>query len=128
MTAYADQDALRAALARMFDLMQHDAAFRAGTQKARLSVGFEISDLDLTFVLSFERGNINAQLDALPDAADVQLSLTSDTYDRMFGGELAPLQAALAGDLAFAGNIAAAMGLQSLLPEMIRVYKNARES
>ncbi len=126
MTAYASKQAMETTLTRSFELMQSDTAFREGTKKAHLSIGFEIDDLDLKFILAFDHGAMTSALDADPEEADVQLSLSSDAYDRMFTGELNPMKAALSGELAFAGNIPAAMGLQSLLPEMIRIYQIAK--
>jgi putative sterol carrier protein len=126
MSAYASKQSMETTLTRMFDLMQNDAEFREGTKKARLTVSFEITDLDLLFLLSFDHGVITANLAAAPDEAEAELSMTSDAYDRMFSGTLVPLQAALNGELAFSGNVAAAMGLQGILPAMIRAYKAAK--
>jgi putative sterol carrier protein len=79
-------------------------------------------------MLEFDRGRVSTRLGAAPDEAEVELSMTSDAYDRMFGGSLAPLEAALNGELSFSGNVASAMGLQGILPQMIRAYKAAKEA
>jgi len=126
MPAYETKEAMEQVLTRMFDLMRHDDKMRQGTQKTRLSVGHEITDLDLTFVLTFDHGQCHGELGGAPDDADIQLSLTSEAYDRLFSGQLNAMQAALSGELAFSGNVASAMGLQGLLPEMIRIYKAAK--
>ncbi len=126
MTAYASKEAMEETLTRSFELMQSDAAFHEGTKKAHLSIGFEIDDLDLTFVIKLDHGSVAAALGASPEEADVELAMSSDAYDRMFTGQLSPMKAALFGDLAFSGDIPAATKLQGLLPEMIRIYKKAK--
>lgn len=128
MAAYKTKESMEATLTQMFDLMRNDAAFQDGTKKARLKVSFEITDLDLVFLLAIDRGSVVGKMEAAPDEAQVELSLTSDAYDRMFAGTLPPLEAALTGELSFSGDVAAAMGLQGLLPHMIRVYKLAKDS
>lgn len=126
MTAYTSQTTMEAALARMCELMQNDAAFREGTKKAHLSVSFEITDIDFVYLLAFDQGTVTGKPSAAPDEADVELSMSSDAFDRMFSGALIPMQAALTGELAFSGDVAAAMGLQGLLPRMISAYKAAK--
>ncbi len=126
MTAYATPESMSEMLTRSFGLMQSDAAFQEGTKKAHLSIGFEIEDLDLSFVIALDHGQVTATLGTCPDDADVQLALSSDAYDRMFTGELSPMKAALFGELSFSGDIPAATKLQGLLPEMIRVYSQAK--
>ena len=126
MTAYATKEAMQEALTRSFELMRSDAPFRQGTQKAHLSIGFEIDDLDLTFVIALDHGIVATTLGGSPEDADVQLAMSSEAYDRIFTGELSPMKAALFGDLSFSGDIPAATRLQGLLPEMIRVYTQAK--
>ncbi len=126
MAAYATRQDMESVLARTFELMKTDTAFQNGTKKTRLSIGFEIEDLELPFVIHLDQGTILSQIDTDPEEADVQLAMSSDAYDRMFSGDLNPLQAALNGELSFAGNIPSAMSLQGLLPEMIRIYKLAK--
>ncbi len=127
MAAFASKEAMETTLERNFELMKTDAAFREGTKKSHLSIGFEIDDLYVTFVLAFDHGNVTSTMPADPEEADVQLAMSSDAYDRMFTGELNPMKAALSGELAFAGDIPSAMSLQGLLPEMIRIYKLAKQ-
>jgi putative sterol carrier protein len=126
MATYETKEAMEQVLVRMFDLMKNDDKMREGTKKTRLSVGHEITDLDLTFVLTFDHGQCRGELGGAPDDADIQLSLTSEAYDRLFTGQLNATRAAVSGELAFSGNVASAMGLQGLLPETIRVYKAAK--
>ncbi len=126
MTAYATKDAMETTLRRTFELMQSDPAFCEGTQKAKLTISFEIDDLGLTYTLVVDHGKVIAQFDAAPDEAELQLTMSSDGYDRLFTGKLNPMKGMLFGDIAATGNIVAGRKLQGLLPEMIRVYKKAK--
>ncbi len=126
MAAYPSKEAMERTLSKSFELMSTDKAFQEGTVKTHLSIGFEIEDLDLTFVLRFEQGHMTCEMGASPEGTDFQLSLSSDVYDRMFSGKLNPVQAALFGQLGFSGNVPAAMSLQSHLPQMIRIYRQAK--
>lgn len=128
MAAYENKETMESTLTRMCELMKSDVAFREGTSKSHLTVSFEITDLDFTYLFAFDHGQVSGRVPAKSDEAEVELSLTSDAYDRMFGGTLVPMQAALTGELSFSGDVAAAMGLQSLLPPMIRAYKAAKEA
>ncbi len=126
MTAYASKQAMEVTLTRTFELMQRDPVFREGTQKAKLSISFEIDDLDLTYTLIVDHGIVTARFGASPDEAELQLTMSSDGYDRLFTGKLNPMKGMLFGDIAATGNIVAGRKLQGLLPEMIRVYKKAK--
>ncbi len=126
MTAFASKEEMETTLKRSFELMEHDARFCEATQKTQLGIGFEIDDLGITFVVSIHHGQVIGELGASPDEADVQLSLSSDSYDRMFTGNLGPTRAALFGQLAISGDIPKARKLQGLLPDMIRLYKKAK--
>jgi putative sterol carrier protein len=60
-------------------------------------------------------------------AADMaELCMTGEVFDGMFGDELDATTAAMSGDLAFAGDVSAAMGLQSLQDDLNRLYMAAR--
>ncbi len=126
MTAYASKEAMEATLRRTFELMQRDPAFREGTQKAKLTISFEIDDLGLTYTLMVDHGSVATRFDAPPEEAELQLTMSSDGYDRLFTGKLNPMKGMLFGDIAATGNIVAGRKLQGLLPNMIRVYKKAK--
>jgi putative sterol carrier protein len=52
--------------------------------------------------------------------------MDSDIFDGMFTGQVNAAKAAMKGDLAFSGNVAAAMRLQSLMDDFKRIYLQAK--
>ncbi len=126
MTAFASKEAMATVLKRTFDLMQQDPVFQEGTKKAKLSISFEIDDLGLTYTMKVDHGTTTTEFGAPPDQAELQLTMSSDGYDRLFTGKLNPMKGMLFGDIAATGNVVAGRKLQGLLPEMIRVYKKAK--
>ncbi len=87
---------------------------------------FEIEDLDLLFYVHFQDGQFSGGLGKPPAEAMVELSMASEVFDGMFSGELDATTAAMSGDLAFSGDVSAAMGLQTLQEDMNRLYLAAR--
>jgi len=86
----------------------------------------EIEDLDLFFYTHFQDGQFTGGLGEFTGEAMVELSMSSEVFDGMFSGELDATAAAMSGELAFSGDVSAAMGLQSLQDDMNRVYLVAR--
>ncbi len=126
MAAFASKQEMEPVVERSLELMRTDPTFIAGTKKTHMSLGFEIEDLGITYILKIDGGKIETEMGADPDDADFELALSSDDYDKMFTGKLNPMKAALTGDLYFSGNVKSAMQLQGLLPEMIRIYKKTK--
>jgi putative sterol carrier protein len=85
-------------------------------------VEFETEDLDFFFYTHFEDGDFSGGIGEYPGEAMVELCLSSEVFDGMFNGELDATTAAMSGDLAFGGDISAAMALQSLQDDLNRLY------
>jgi putative sterol carrier protein len=126
MAGYESSEEMARVISRWIELLQEDQAIKEGCQGYDVSVEFEIEDLDLFFHLHFLDGEFSGGLGQFPDEAMVELSMSSDIFDGMFSGELDATTAAMSGDLAFSGDVSAAMGLQSLQDDMNRVYLLAR--
>ena len=120
-TAEEMQEVLRA----MAELMQADAALLQASKGKNLTIGYEFPDLDVFFYTNFLDGIVEAGLYEWEDA-DVQLTMDSDIFDGMFTGKVNAAKAAMKGDLAFSGNVAAAMRLQSLMDDFKRIYLQAK--
>jgi autoinducer 2 (AI-2) kinase len=104
-----------------------DAALADAADGRDVTLHFLVTDLDLAFWLRL-RGGLSGGLGA-PDApAEVELRLRADVLDGMFTGRVNPMQAAMAGRLAFTGDAAKAMTLQHLQADLARLYRAAREA
>jgi putative sterol carrier protein len=90
-------------------------------------MSFEFPDLEVFFYTRFLDGKVEGGLGELEDA-EIQLTMDSDIFDGMFTGKVNAAKAAMKGDLAFSGNVAAAMRLQSLMNDYQRVYLAAKSA
>ena len=82
-------------------------------------------DLDVFFYTNFRDGEVESGLGELEDS-EIYLTMDSDIFDGMFTGKVNAAKAAMKGDLAFSGNVAAAMRLQSLMDDFKRIYLQAK--
>ena len=126
MAGYESAAEMEKVIARWLELMTDDGATREGCQGYDVSVEFEIEDLDLFFYTHFQDGSVSGGTSGFPGEAMVELSMSSEVFDGMFSGEMDATTAAMSGDLAFAGDVSAAMGLQSLQDDLNRLYLTAK--
>ena len=126
MTVYESSEEMERVIHSWLELLQDDEAIKEGCEGYDVSVEFEIEDLDLLFYTHFQDGQFSGGLGEFPGEAMVELSMPSEVFDGMFSGEMDATSAAMSGELAFSGDVSAAMGLQSLQDDMNRVYLVAR--
>lgn len=126
MAGYESNAEMGKIVARWLELLSTDEAVKEGSKGYDVSVEFEIEDLDLFFHTHFHDGEFSGALEQFPEEAMVELSMSSEIFDGMFSGELDATSAAMSGELAFSGDVSAAMGLQSLQDHLNRVYLIAR--
>jgi len=126
MTDYDSAEEMGKVIARWLELVGEDRAISEGCEGYDVSVEFEIEDLDLFFYTHFNDGSFSGGIGNFPGESMVELCMSSEVFDGMFSGELDATTAAMSGDLAFAGDVSAAMGLQSLQEDLNRLYLVAR--
>jgi putative sterol carrier protein len=126
MAGYESSAEMERVISRWLDLLKEDEAVKEGSRGYDVSVEFEIEDLDFFFCIHFEDGEFSGGLGEFPGEALVELSMSSEVFDGMFGGDLDATSAAMSGELAFSGDVSGAMGLQSLQEDLNRVYLVAR--
>ncbi len=126
MPAFQTSEELSQVLAKMAELMQSDSALIQASKGKSLTMSFEFPDMDAFFYIRFLDGEIEAGLGELEES-DMQLTMDSDIFDGMFTGKVNAAKAAMKGDLAFSGNVAAAMRLQNLMDDFKRIYLQARD-
>lgn len=127
MTVFESRESLERVLTRLAELVQTDPAFLKASQDKTLTVSMEFPDLETFFYTNFHDGQVEAGLGELAENATVELVVDSDIFDRIFSGQLNPAKAAMKGDLAFSGNVAAAMRFQGVLSDFIRLYQQAKK-
>ena len=121
MPTFQAPDELAKVLNRMAELAQTDEALIKASKGKKLTIAYEFPDLEVFFHTDFMDGKVEAGLGELEDA-DISLTMDSDIFDGMFTGKVNAAKAAMKGDLAFSGNVAAAMRLQSLMDDFKRIY------
>jgi putative sterol carrier protein len=125
MATYNTAHDLQQVLSRMAELAETDEALIQASRGRTLTMGYEFPDLDVFFHTNFLDGHVEAGLGELDDA-DIFLTMDSDIFDGMFTGKVNAAKAAMKGDLAFSGNVAAAMRLQGLMDDFKRLYVQAK--
>lgn len=125
MPTFETPEEMERVLRKMAEMAQSDEALVEASQGKHLTISYEFPDLDLFFYTNFLDGKVEAGLGEFEDA-DVQLTMDSDIFDGMFTGTVNAAKAAMKGDLAFSGNVAAAMRLQGLMGDFQRIYKQAQ--
>jgi putative sterol carrier protein len=126
MAGYESAAEMEEVIARWLELIPDDEAIIEGCQGYDVSVEFEVEDLDIFFYTHFNDGSFSGGLGEFSGEAMVELCMSSAVFDGMFSDELDATTAAMSGDLAFAGDVSAAMGLQSLQDDLNRLYLAAR--
>jgi putative sterol carrier protein len=126
MAGYESAGHMEEVIARWLGLIPSDQAIKEGCEGYEVSVEFEVEDLDFFFHIHFQDGDLSGGIGEFPGEAMVELCMSSEVFDGMFSGELDATTAAMSGDLAFAGDVSAAMGLQVLQEDLNRLYLVAR--
>lgn len=125
MAVFETPEEMESVLTRMAELAQSDQALIKASKGRTLTMAYEFPDLDVFFHTNFRDGEVEAGLGDVEDA-DMYLTMDSDIFDGMFTGRVNAAKAAMKGDLAFSGNVAAAMRLQSLMDDFKRIYLQAK--
>jgi phosphoglycerate dehydrogenase-like enzyme/sugar (pentulose or hexulose) kinase/ribulose-5-phosphate 4-epimerase/fuculose-1-phosphate aldolase/putative sterol carrier protein len=92
-----------------------------------VSSHYFLKDLDLEFHIGFRQGKAHAALGPPPEHADVRLKAKAENLDAILTGRMGGNRAAMTGKLSFSGDIALAMSMQKIQPDLIRLYSAARE-
>ncbi len=125
--AAATAERMRAVLAAFVARLPGDTALRAAAAGKQVTLHFALPDVGASFYLQLAGDGVAAGLGASPQRADVELKMAAMILDGMFMGTANPMQAAMQGRLSFSGDAAKAMTLQSLQPDLSRLYRAARE-
>jgi putative sterol carrier protein len=125
MSTFETPEEMQEVLNKMAELVQSDAALVQASKGKNLTISYEFPDLEIFFYTNFLDGQVEAGLGEVEEA-NIQLTMDSDIFDGMFTGKVNAAKAAMKGDLAFSGNVAAAMRLQGLMDDFKRIYVRAK--
>ncbi|HUX51123.1 MAG TPA: SCP2 sterol-binding domain-containing protein [Spirochaetia bacterium] len=126
-------------LDQFVDLLRKSEVFRRESRRGEFSALLHMRDPQAALFLMLKSGRVlagagadasTAQRAAFGVSEDVLsptlgLHLPATTLHEVLIGDVHPMQLALSGRVRVSGNMLAAIGLQSLLPEAIRLYRAA---
>jgi putative sterol carrier protein len=122
MAGFSSKEEMQAVIERFIDNLSKDEAIAKRSKGLKVSLGFEIPDLDLSFHTEFMDGVVSGGIGEADPPSMVFLEMDNETFDGMFTGEIDGASAAMSGAMTFSGDMSAAMGLQVLQEDMGRVY------
>jgi ketol-acid reductoisomerase len=118
------EQVLRAFLARA----EHDPALNAFAKDNQMTIHYQLNDAELQFYMTFHDGRVSSSLGAPPSEAEVHLAMKADLLDAMLTGRINAMRAAMSGKLAFSGDTRLAVAQQQIQNDLIRIYRDARQS
>jgi putative sterol carrier protein len=113
-------------LTRFLARAEKDPVLQEFGRERQITTHYVLHDLDLEFYMSFEEGQVVADMGPPPSAAEVRLETTADVLDGMFTGRINAMRAALSGRLSFSGEAKLAMTIQKIQDDLCRLYSEAR--
>jgi len=122
MAGYGSKDEMEGVIKRFIENLSKDEAIAKRSKGLKVSMGFEISDLNLSFHTEYMDGVVSGGIGEANPPSMVFLEMDSETFDGMFTGEIDGTSAAMSGAMTFSGDMSAAMGLQALQEDMGRIY------
>src|SRR5690606_40531403 len=102
-------------------IMKDEEAAQSWRQLNR-TVGIKLNVLDLGFTLQCSSEGLSAS-HGYPDKPDVGLSLSSDTFHKLFTGKGNPMMEFTLGRIKTEGDMGAVLKIVGALPQNIRVYQ-----
>ncbi|MDK2931112.1 MAG: hypothetical protein PWR07_1243 [Bacillota bacterium] len=126
MAGYESAEELQRVVQHLVELMKADERVLKASTGSTFTVGFAITDLDETFLLTFKDGQIGGEVGADITPAQIKLTMDSETFDGVFGGEVDPMGAAMSGQIMFSGDLGLAMNLLGVVDDLRRIYTTAK--
>jgi autoinducer 2 (AI-2) kinase len=105
-----------------------DASMRQRSKATQVTLYFHLNDFALDLTISLDNGTVSAHGDAPKGDPEVELRMPASVFDGIFAGRLSAMQEAMAGRMSFTGDAGKAMALQELQSDLVRLYREARDS
>ncbi len=122
MAGFATPDEMKPVVQKWLDLMVKDTPISEKCKGINCSMQFIMTDFEFTFFTNFFDGKVSGGVGKAEPKAMVDLEMSSETFDGMMTGEVDGASAAMSGELSFSGDMSAAMGLQALQEDMMRLW------
>ncbi len=122
MAGFNSKEEMEAVIKRFIDNMGNDETIKKLSKGLKVTMGWDIPDLGLSFHTEFLDGAVTGGIGQADPPSMVFLEMDNETFDGMFTGEIDGTSAAMSGAMSFSGDMSAAMGLQVLQEDMGRVY------
>lgn len=117
------------AVARTFtERMLSDEAVTTFAKGKRIAAWYIASDVDVSFHMLFDQGDVSTGLGPPPRKPDVTIKMKAVTLDGIFAGTESGMKAAMSGRLSFTGNTVKAMSMQRLQGNVTRLYRESRDA
>jgi putative sterol carrier protein len=126
MAGFTSKEDMDKVLSLFVDKIRKSQEIAKRCKGIKVSLGYEMTDLDVKFHTEFMDGVVSGGLGEATPASMVILETDSETFDGMMTGEVDAASAAMNGTLSFSGDMSAAMGLQVMYDDMGKLYQQAR--
>ncbi|MFH1085598.1 MAG: alkyl sulfatase C-terminal domain-containing protein [Chloroflexota bacterium] len=122
---YANKEALYAALDQMVANLNANDAFLQRIERADVSVGFVVSDLEAEYTLALRKGRASGAIGGAAKAT-IAVTLNAETLDALLAGDISGESAYYAGRLQLRGDEWTGEIVAGYLYHITPAYKAAR--
>lgn len=122
MAGIANPKDMKSVLAKWVDKLKKDPKIAKASEDLDVTIAFKLDDYDLQVYTEFVHGKIGGGLGESDPPSMVLMTMSNETFDGMWTGEVDAEAAAMSGEMQFSGEMNAAMGLQALYEDLARLY------
>jgi putative sterol carrier protein len=122
MAGIANPKDMQSVLAKWVEKLANDPKIAKASDDLEVTIAFKIDDYNLQVHTEFLHGKVTGGLGEAEPPSMVVISMANDTFDGLWTGEVDAEAAAMSGEMSFAGEMNAAMGLQALYEDLARLY------
>ncbi len=126
MAGIANPKDMESVLAKWVDKLKKDPKIAKASEDLDVTIAFKIDDHDLQVHTEFIHGQVGGGMGEAVPPSMVLITTGNETFDGMWTGEVDAEAAAMSGDMAFSGEMNAAMGLQALYEDLARLYVESK--
>jgi autoinducer 2 (AI-2) kinase len=113
-------------LGAFLERLSRDEKVVAFSDGRKLTVRYELSDVDLAFFTRFDNGVVSGAVGDPDDKPEVMLKMRAEILDKLFTSRINGTKAAMSGKLSFSGDTLKAMSMQRIQKDLNRIYLEAR--
>ncbi len=117
---------MQSVLAKWVEKLGKDPKIAKASEDLDVTIAFKIDDYDLQVHTEFIHGHVGGGLGVADPPSMVLMTMSNETFDGMWTGEVDAEAAAMSGEMSFEGEMNAAMGLQALYEDLARLYLESK--